>query len=167
MSQKIIWFLLDFTSHLLSFGSSLSVLVLSPYLSHLRTTFFYCWEMWASSLSWIVPFLLRAIDFVKVPCEVVTVRRGAMENTWLSGPALFPLSIWAGLNLILECPGWQAPYMGFTAPLLQRVKPLKHSLSQKSPLGTVLKKNGCCCDEWAVFLLLCVRAWVKEGACHR
>lgn len=37
MSQKIIWLLLDFTSHLLSFGSSLSVLVLSPYLFHLCT----------------------------------------------------------------------------------------------------------------------------------
>ena len=90
---------------------------------------------------------LRAIDFLKVSCEVVRARRGAWWTLDCLGQHCSLCPFEQGSILFLECPGWQAPYMGFTAPLLQGVKPQKHSLSQNSLLGTVLKKNGCCYDE--------------------
>lgn len=79
--------------------------------------------LWASSLSWIVPFLLRAIDFLKVPCEVVRVRSGEWRTLDCLGQHCSLCPFEQGSILFLECPGWQAPYMGLTAPCFRELSP--------------------------------------------
>jgi len=49
-----------------------------------------------------VPFLLRAIDFVKVPCEVVRVRRGAWKTLDCLGQHCFLCPFEQGSILFLK-----------------------------------------------------------------
>lgn len=76
---------------------------------------------WASSLSWIVPFLSRAIDILKFPCEVVWTRKGVQRTLDCLGwhCSLCPLE--QSSILFPECPGWQIPYVGFAAPFFREL----------------------------------------------